>query len=60
MATVFGKMLLKDDNDMQYLSWIVDFFFTVKKLWEELNHMPKITFKVLDAEQSLERVKKTS
>ena len=60
MATVFGKMLLKDDNDMQYLSRIVDFVFAAKKPWEELNHVPKITFKVLELEQSLERVKKTS
>ena len=34
MATVFGKMFLKDDNDMQYLAWIVDFFFAAKKQWE--------------------------
>ena len=59
MATVFGKMLLKDDNDMQYLTWIVDFFFAAKKQWEELNHVPKITSKVLEVEQSLKRVKKT-
>ena len=60
MATVFGKMLLTDDNDMQYLSWIVDFFFAAKKQWEEPNHAPKITSKVLEVEQSLEPVKKTS
>ena len=60
MATVFGKMLLKDGDDMQYLAWIVDFFFAAKKLWEELNHVPKITSKVLEVEQSLECVKKTS
>ena len=59
MATVFGKMLLKDDNDMQYLTWIVDFFFAAKKQWEELNHVPKITSKVFEVEQSLERFKKT-
>ena len=47
MATVFGKMLLKDDNGMQYPAWIVDFFFAAKKLWEELNHVTKITSKVL-------------
>ena len=60
MATVFGKMLLKDDNGMQYPAWIVDFFFAAKKLWEELNHMPKITSKVLEVEQSLERFKEAS
>ena len=60
MATVFGKMLLKDGDDMQYLAWIVDFFFAAKKLWEELNHVAKITSKVLEVEQSLECVKKTS
>ena len=56
MATVFGKMLLKDDNDMQYLAWIVYFFFAAKKQWEYPNHVPKITSKVLEMEQSLERV----